>query len=91
MAHQSTIDWYNENALGFAKSADLVSHKDMLDYFIDLVMYGKILDVGCGSGRDSNYLDQNGFEVEGIDASSELIKIAKKTKSKYWLSTRRLS
>lgn len=28
---------------------------------------GKVLDIGCGYGRNSLYLAQNGFEVYGID------------------------
>jgi 2-polyprenyl-3-methyl-5-hydroxy-6-metoxy-1,4-benzoquinol methylase len=29
----------------------------------------RILDVGCGNGRDSYYLAAQGHKVEGIDAS----------------------
>tara|TARA_Y100000310_G_scaffold332936_1_gene409494 strand:+ start:627 stop:1238 length:612 start_codon:yes stop_codon:yes gene_type:complete len=38
----------------------------------------KILDVGCGPGRDSGYFTDDGFDVTGVDASEEFIKIAKK-------------
>jgi ubiquinone/menaquinone biosynthesis C-methylase UbiE len=37
----------------------------------------KILDAGCGSGRDSVFLAKKGFEVCGIDFSKEAIKKAK--------------
>ena len=40
---------------------------------------GNLLELGCGSGYDSNYLGQNGFNVTAIDISDEAIKIAKKT------------
>ncbi len=38
---------------------------------------GKVLDVGCGAGRHSLYLQKNGFEVTGIDSSPLAIKACK--------------
>lgn len=38
---------------------------------------GRTLDVGCGSGRHSLYLQKNGFDVLGIDQSPLAIKICK--------------
>ena len=35
-----------------------------------------ILDLGCGSGRNANYLAQNGFNVYGYDWSKEAIEQA---------------
>lgn len=43
-----------------------------------------ILDVGCGTGIHASYLLKKGFNVTGIDFSSEMIKIARK-KEKYQL------
>ncbi len=37
----------------------------------------KILDVGCGYGRDIAFLKSNKFSVVGIDSSSEAIRLAK--------------
>jgi len=37
-----------------------------------------VLDVGCGTGRNSIYLAQQGFRVYGIDISKMAIQIAKK-------------
>jgi SAM-dependent methyltransferase len=38
---------------------------------------GKILDVGCGAGRISLYLQAKGFDVTGIDISPLAVKVCK--------------
>ena len=38
----------------------------------------KILDVGCGHGVHSLYLQKKGFKVYGVDSSSTALKLAKK-------------
>jgi 2-polyprenyl-3-methyl-5-hydroxy-6-metoxy-1,4-benzoquinol methylase len=43
-----------------------------------LLPKGRALDVCCGSGTNTIYLAQNGFEVTGIDISKTAIEIAKK-------------
>lgn len=40
---------------------------------------GKTLDVGCASGRYTNYLSSIGRQVEGVDTQPKLIQRAKKT------------
>ena len=40
-------------------------------------VHGKILDVGCGAGRHSLYLQERGEEVLGIDISPLAIKVCK--------------
>lgn len=41
---------------------------------------GKILEVGCGNGKDSFFIAQQGFKVIGIDISPEAINLCKKNK-----------
>ncbi|HDQ06169.1 MAG TPA: class I SAM-dependent methyltransferase [Candidatus Bathyarchaeota archaeon] len=38
---------------------------------------GRVLDIGCGAGRHSLYLQEKGFDVFGIDASPLAIKVCK--------------
>ncbi|MDQ3018332.1 MAG: class I SAM-dependent methyltransferase [bacterium] len=42
---------------------------------------GFALDLGCGSGEQSIWLAHHGFEVEGLDYSTEAIKIAQSDQS----------
>lgn len=42
----------------------------------------KILDIGCGNGRDSFFFNQKGYNVTGIDISENVIKKNSKIKKK---------
>lgn len=37
----------------------------------------RILDAGCGSGRDAKAFSEMGYEVEAFDASAELVELAR--------------
>ncbi len=39
---------------------------------------GKLLDVGCGGGRDAKYFVQKGFDVTGVDLSKVMLREARK-------------
>ena len=51
-----------------------------IDKFLDSLNGKEILDIGCGLGNLTNYMNEHGFNVIGIDLSDEMLKIAK---SKY--------
>ena len=36
---------------------------------------GRVLDIGCGAGRHSLYLQEKGFDVLGIDTSPLALKV----------------
>lgn len=49
-----------------------------IDKFLQLLKPGsRILDIGCGPGSFSRYIHEKGFNIEGIDLSEEMLKIAK--------------
>lgn len=77
---RDTIDWYNQNADQYAQSTFQTTSPEEVDQFAKLMCKGaKILDAGCGSGRDTCLLSKKGFEVIGFDISSGLINVAHKT------------
>lgn len=45
--------------------------------YLEIPKEAKLLDVACGSGRHSIFLNKKGFEVEGIDISDRNIELAK--------------
>ena len=50
---------------------------DNIVHYLNLPEDAKILDLACGKGRHSIYLNQMGFNVTGADLSSNSIAIAK--------------
>lgn len=72
-----TINYYDINAKEFVEGTLNVDFKATQDKFINkLPAKGYILDFGCGSGRDTKYFLDKDFNVEAIDGSIELCKIA---------------
>ena len=73
----NTIKWYEDNADKYDKASNGLINKDLIKKFSDYLMKGdRILDAGCGPGRDSKVFYDLGFNVFGIDLSSNLLKIA---------------
>lgn len=76
---KDTIDWYNANAEQYATTTEEHAQTEQIDDFVGLVVKnGKVLDVGCGGGRDSALLQEKGLNPIGIDLSIGLIEEAKK-------------
>lgn len=71
-----TIDYYNENADSFIQGTISVDFKKTQDKFLQLLTGKTILDFGCGSGRDTKYFLELGFDVTATDGSDELCKSA---------------
>ena len=71
-----TLDWYEENAEAYARSTFNLK----IDYsvFEELIDGNKILDFGCGSGRDSLYFIKQGFDVDALDGSVKISNLARK-------------
>lgn len=50
------------------------THSEVLNA-INYIQSGKVLDLGCGRGRNSLYLNLKGFEVTALDHNPESIRI----------------
>lgn len=72
-----SIDYYNRNAETFFAATVTVSMDSIYQRFLHMLPEtGRVLDAGCGSGRDAKVFSDRGFIVEAFDASPELAKLA---------------
>ena len=71
------MNYYDENAQEFfdgTVDADMSSHHEK---FLKLMPdNAKILDAGCGSGRDAKLFKSLGYDVTAIDGSNKMCRLA---------------
>lgn len=77
MQYNNTLGYYDSHADKFYKSTVNIEFTTMQEKFLTKLEKGSnILDFGCGSGRDTKYFFEQGYNVEAIDGSAELCKLA---------------
>ena len=68
----STLDYYNGNAKNYFDTTVGADMSKQYDLFLKYVRKnGRILDFGCGSGRDTLNFIKMGYNVDAIDGSEE--------------------
>ena len=73
----STLEYYDQNAEQFFKTTADVDFTDTQDRFLQYLQLGsRILDLGCGSGRDARYFLGKGYQVDATDGSAEICRLA---------------
>ncbi len=73
----NTIQYYQQNAEQFSRETRSVDFSKNQNKFMNkLKKNDTILDFGCGSGRDTKCFLEHGFQVEAIDGSEELCRLA---------------
>lgn len=75
---RSTLDYYNQNSLSVAEryeSAEVIQLHDFLS--AGLKPGGRLLELGCGSGRDAAFMVRQGFKVLATDGSPSMVEQAK--------------
>jgi SAM-dependent methyltransferase len=74
-----TYKFYDMQAKEYYERTIEADLSDLYDRFLVSVPEGgKILDAGCGSGRDLRRFLERGFDAVGIDASKALVEMANK-------------
>lgn len=73
----NTIDYYNKNVQSFIDGTVSVDFTRIQNIFLELLPKdARILDFGCGSGRDTKFFLDCGYQVDAIDGSMELCRAA---------------
>lgn len=74
---KQTLEYYNTNADSFiAATANVEFGKLQRRFASILPENGRILDLGCGSGRDSLAFLKSGFFVDAVDGSEAMVQAA---------------
>lgn len=72
-----TIEYYNQNAARYLEDTVGVEFAEIQNAFLNLLQEGaRILDFGCGSGRDALEFLKRGYQVEATDGSEEMCRAA---------------
>ena len=72
-----SIDYYNRYAVPYYEETVDVDMTEVIEPFMELLPENaEVLDLGCGSGRDTIVLEERGFYVTPMDGSEEMCKLA---------------
>jgi len=72
-----TMTYYQCNAQTFFDATVGVDMSSLYAPFLSQVVPGgRVLDAGCGSGRDAKAFNALGYQVEAFDASAEMVRLA---------------
>ena len=69
----STLGFYNKNVRNYIEQTRMVDLSELYVDFEECLNPGaRILDLGCGSGRDSKYFLEKGYSVIPVDGSAAM-------------------
>lgn len=72
-----TLSYYDKNKELFKLTTQTLNFSKYQDLFLSYLNSNSLLlDFGCGAGRDTKYFLDKGFNVDAIDGSLEMCKIA---------------
>lgn len=75
----SSIGYYDKNSNDFFDRTINCDMQELYEKFLQYVPEkGRILDAGCGVGRDSRFFLSKGLDVVAFDGSLEMVKMASK-------------
>lgn len=76
------VRWYSENAAKYAAETESLDMSPQRKLFVDLLPFPapgrarRVLDVGCGGGRDALAFRMEGLDVTALEPCPELAQIA---------------
>ncbi len=73
-----TLKYYQDNAQTFFDGTVNVDMSSLYETFTQHLAPGaRVLDAGCGSGRDAKAFQEMGYRVEAFDASPAMVELAR--------------
>lgn len=72
MTDDPTLRFYADNAATYAQHVTTPTGKQLSAFLALLPSGGKILELGCGNGRDAAHMLSLGFDVDATDGTPEL-------------------
>ncbi len=77
---ETTLAYYRDNAIEYIEETRYLEyHQQIRQRFLELLAPNSlILDIGCGSGRDSRFFLDQGHRIMAIDAVEEIAECAAK-------------
>lgn len=72
MADERTLRFYADNAVRYATHLTEPTGPELRAFLASLPAGARILELGCGNGRDAAFMLAEGFDVEATDGSPEL-------------------
>ncbi len=77
IADRQTLDVYSKEAASYATRDRKERADGFLDPFIAMMPAGAVvLDLGCGAGWAASVMQERGFDVHALDATSEMAALA---------------
>lgn len=72
MTDDPTLRFYADNAATYAEHAKTPTGERLTAFLAQVPAGGKILELGCGNGRDAAHMLSLGFDVDATDGTPEL-------------------
>lgn len=75
----TTMSYYKNNAKSLSRRYESANVDRIQELLLEVFSKNSnLLEIGCGSGRDANFMLENNYKLTAIDASKEMILEAKK-------------
>ncbi|MBI2451002.1 MAG: class I SAM-dependent methyltransferase [Parcubacteria group bacterium] len=73
---QKTAETYDKIAPDYSAGHFAHFRVEEFDFYKSIINGKKVIDLGCGAGRDAAVFVENGFDYTGIDASEGMLRVA---------------
>ncbi|WP_127104836.1 class I SAM-dependent DNA methyltransferase [Pararhodobacter zhoushanensis] len=77
MSDAQTLSVYDQRAADYAAMADAHPAPELTDFIARLAPGARVLDLGCGPGRDSARMAAAGLNPDPVDASPQMVSLAR--------------